>query len=253
MQAFKTDKIFIYPIKSIGFVKQSEIILGKKGLMYDRNWMLVHPDGNFISQREFPQLNKVLCSDLGDQFKLELSDQSFSSISFNKTDAFYDSIPVTLWKMQFLAKLTQIELNKWFSDFLGATIKIVGEPQRIKDALVDGQIAKIDLTFQDGYPIHLINLSSIKDLEDRCGYPLDPMQFRANIYLDFGSPYIEDEIKFIMINNKKFQLIKRCERCIMVNLKPNSDLFEKEPLQTLSHYRKRNNNVEFGVYLKACE
>lgn len=76
------------------------------------------------------------------------------------------------------------------------------------------------------------------------------MRFRANIYLDLGTPYIEDEIDKIKINDIIFQFIKPCERCIMINLEPFTDCFQKEPLKSLSTYRKENNVVKFGIYLK---
>ena len=39
----------------------------------------------------------------------------------------------------------------------------------------------------------------------------------------------------------------------MTTLKPNNSNFQKEPLKTLSKYRKNKNNIEFGIYIYTPE
>jgi uncharacterized protein YcbX len=245
----QTDKIFIYPIKSVGSVKLNAIQLSERGLQYDRNWMLVNDEGNMISQREFPQLNKIRCSDEGNEFKLQLSDSSFPEILFNKSDELYEEIHVKLWGSEFVAYKTQNELTEWFSEYLNHKIHIVTQPARFKQ-LQNFTNASL-MNFQDGSPIHLINIKSVQDLSARCGFALDPMQFRANIYLDLETPYYEDSLKQITINGIEFKFVKSCERCIMINLRPFEDIFGKEPLMSLSKYRKEDHKVHFGIYIAA--
>ena len=247
MLQYKTDQIFIYPIKSVGPVKMNVIELTDRGLRYDRHWMLVYPDGRMISQREFPQLNKIICLDENDSFKLQLVDSSFPEISFNKLDDLKNEVLVSLWGAQFNAYLTQEALTEWFSDYLSEKVYIVTKPDRIKQ-LVNFTNTSL-LNFQDGSPVHLVNLSSVSDLSFRCNIPIDPMQFRANIYLDFKTAYFEDDIRELEINGIPFKFIKPCERCIISTIKPFKDSFNKEPLLTLSKYRKVENGVKFGIYI----
>lgn len=249
MIKYQANEIFIYPIKSVGPVKLNTIDLADKGLRYDRHWMLVYADGSMISQREFPQLNKIICSDEKDAFKLQLIDTSFPEISFMKDDDLKDEILVKMWGAEFNAYKTQDELTSWFSDYLQHEIYLVTKPDRVKQLLNFSNTSL--LNFQDGSPVHLVNLKSVKDLSERCGIPLDPMAFRANIYLDLESAYFEDSIKQIEINGIEFKFIKPCERCIMINLRPFEDKFNKEPLLSLSKYRKEDHKVKFGIYIGA--
>ncbi|MBK6546500.1 MAG: MOSC N-terminal beta barrel domain-containing protein [Saprospiraceae bacterium] len=250
MQAYKTDEIYIYPIKSIGPIKQDQIKINGSGLIYDRYWMLIHPDGSAITQREFPSLNLIHITDDLTHFILNVEGHSVPAIRFQKQADAMSLKEVSLWNKQFIAYETQSELSKWFSHYLGTEILLVTNPSRIKELVYNDKIFNLPLNFQDGYPVHLINYSSINDLSNRCGVDLSPMRFRANIYLDLGTPYIEDEIDKIKINDIIFQFIKPCERCIMINLEPFTDCFQKEPLKSLSTYRKENNVVKFGIYLK---
>ena len=41
---------------------------------------------------------------------------------------------------------------------------------------------------------HLVNLASIRDLEERIGHEVDPRRFRANLYVDLGEPWIERDL-----------------------------------------------------------
>jgi uncharacterized protein YcbX len=247
MLQYQTNQIFIYPIKSVGPVTMASIELDERGLKYDRHWMLVYPDGRMISQREFPQLNKIICSDENDCFKLKLFDSSFPEISFKKLDDLKDEILVSLWSAQFNAYKTQEVLAEWFSDYLSEKIYIVTKPDR-KKQLANFSTSSL-LNFQDGSPVHLVNLSSVSDLSKRCGTAIDHSQFRANIYLDFETPYFEDDIREIEINGILFRYIKPCERCAMSTVRPFEDRFNKEPLLSLSKYRKGENEVKFGIYL----
>lgn len=41
---------------------------------------------------------------------------------------------------------------------------------------------------------HLVNLATVRELEERIGHPVDPMRFRANLYVDLGEPWIERDL-----------------------------------------------------------
>ena len=112
---------------------------------------------------------------------------------------------------------------------------------------------KTNLNFVDGYPIHVINKESVTDLSNKIGYKVEPLQFRPNIIIADLPPFKEDYISKIYASEKEFYFAKKCVRCIMTTLKPNNSNFQKEPLKTLSKYRKNKNNIEFGIYIYTPE
>ncbi len=51
--------LYIYPIKSCRGIQLSQAEVTPKGLLWDREMMLVDGKGKFITQREYPQLATV--------------------------------------------------------------------------------------------------------------------------------------------------------------------------------------------------
>lgn len=244
---YHTSEIYVYPVKSVGAVKMNSIDVYERGLRFDRHWMIIRTNGTMISQREFPQLNKIQCEDMGDSFRFYVADSSYPEIKVDKSDDLQNEIVVDLWGAQFNAFRTQNRFAEWFSDYLSEKTYVVVNPERIK------QLATISkpsyLNFQDGGPVHLVNLSSVHDLSEQSQSSIHPMQFRANIYIDFKTPYFEDHLEKLIINDIAFKVVKPCERCIMINLPPLTDQFSKEPLLSLSKFRKQEHKVQFGLYL----
>lgn len=40
---------------------------------------------------------------------------------------------------------------------------------------------------------HVVNLASVRELSERIGAEVDPLRFRANVYIDMGQPWVERE------------------------------------------------------------
>ena len=58
--------------------------------------------------------------------------------------------------------------------------------------------------------------------------------------------YFEDEIEDFEINEVKFTGLENCARCSIISINQNNAFISKEPLKTLSTYRRSGNNVCFG-------
>ena len=53
---YTLSEINIYPVKSLGGISLNESKVERRGLQYDRRWMLVDKNDKFITQREFNEL-----------------------------------------------------------------------------------------------------------------------------------------------------------------------------------------------------
>ena len=51
--------LFVYPVKSCAGVRVEQALLLDTGLEFDRAWMVVDGDGNFLTQRELPRMALV--------------------------------------------------------------------------------------------------------------------------------------------------------------------------------------------------
>ena len=56
MTALSLSGLYIYPIKSAAGIAVREAKLTRRGLEYDRRWMVVDGQGKFLTQRRFPRM-----------------------------------------------------------------------------------------------------------------------------------------------------------------------------------------------------
>jgi uncharacterized protein YcbX len=143
--------------------------------------------------------------------------------------------------------LVSEEASNWFSNKLNMKLRLAYMPQSTK-RLVDTNYAKGgEVTgFSDGYPILIIGSASLEDLNARLAQPVGMDRFRPNIVFSGGEPFEEDLLHEININNVLMHGVKLCARCIMTTTNQQTAERTKEPLYTLSTYRKKDNKINFG-------
>jgi hypothetical protein len=76
--------------------------------------------------------------------------------------------------------------TRWLSEFLGdqaiGPLKVVEAPGHRFTDHPHGEVS-------------IVNLASVRDLEARVGRPIDPLRFRANLYVDGWPAWIENDAK----------------------------------------------------------
>ena len=61
--------LYVYPVKSCRGIPMQQAQLTARGLQYDREWMVVSPNGRFLTQREEPRLALVGTALVEDQLE----------------------------------------------------------------------------------------------------------------------------------------------------------------------------------------
>ena len=92
----------------------------------------------------------------------------------------------------------------------------------------------------------MLSEESLNDLNTRLKTPVAINRFRPNIVFTGATPYFEDEIEDFEINEVKFTGLENCARCSIISINQDNAFISKEPLKTLSTYRRSGNNVCFG-------
>jgi uncharacterized protein YcbX len=248
-QKFIINELWIYPIKSLGGIRVNEAEVSDRGFLYDRRWMLVDETGRFLSQREFPQLSLLEVSLLGNQLFVSLKNKPTIQIAI----PFLDEAPsrvVQIWEDTCLAWQYPDVFNKFFSDFLQKNVELVFMPTS-SQRKVDVKYAKNgDITsFSDGYPFLLIGQASLDDLNQKLANPIPMNRFRPNIVFKGGFAFEEDTWKQFRVGEVDFICAKPCARCVVTTISQETAKQEKEPLKTLSTYRKFGNKILFGQNL----
>ena len=100
--------------------------------------------------------------------------------------------------------------------------------------------------------VSIIGLSSLRALERAAGMALDPLRFRANIYVSGGSPWAEfDWIGGeILLGQAKLRVVKRIVRCPATEVNPASGERDAEPPRWL---RTHFGHADLGVYAEVIE
>lgn len=244
----QVSELFVYPIKSLGGISLSSSLVTDRGFQYDRRWMLVDADNQFMTQRDFAEMALLQVQVEKEGLKVTHKQKGDSIAIPFETNG--ETIPVQVWSDRVKGIVVDNQLNQWFSDLLSKSCRLVLMPDQTQRR-VDGRYAsnKEITSFSDGYPFLIIGQSSLDDLNNRLEEKLPINRFRPNIVFTGGEPYEEDTLAHFTINDIHFYGVKLCARCVMTTIDQDTIKKGKEPLRTLSKYRMKNNKIYFGQNL----
>jgi uncharacterized protein len=246
--------ITIYPIKSFAGIDLTESEVSERGLLYDRNWMLVDKQGKFISQREFPKLSLLTTGIENGKLIISHRLQNNIDIRLRLDESLNSTDKVEVWDDTMLAEKVNEEASRQLSQILKQDVSLmkIGEnTSRLADPrFVDSEI---QVSFADGFPYLIISQASLDDLNSRLESPVEMNRFRPNIVVSGSKPFEEDTWKEIQIGECVFQIVKPCARCEVTTINQLTAERGKEPLRTLSKYRRDGNKVLFGQNMVALK
>ncbi len=246
----KLTQINIYPIKSLGGISLSSAMVEKRGLRYDRRWMLINSNNDFMTQRQYPKM-ALLQPSLEDRFLvINHKKEKITSLKIPIQNHSNEEIEVPIWDDFCIALTISKEIDEWFSKTLNVSCRLVYMPDSTSRQ-VDPKYSPQEkiVSFADAYPFLIIGEKSLEDLNSRLVTPVPMNRFRPNFVFNGGEPFVEDIFNNFKIGTIPFQGVKPSARCVVTTV--NQDTGEKgtEPLATLSTFRKYDNKVMFGQNL----
>ena len=112
-----------YPIKACRGFDVPASNVQRMGLEHDRRMMVVTPDGEFLTQREYPRL--ALVTPTLKNEAVTLSAPNFESIQFTVQSTGTPS-PINIWSSSGVDAIDQgDEAAAWFTDWLGISVRLV--------------------------------------------------------------------------------------------------------------------------------
>ncbi len=231
------SEINIYPIKSLKGISLTESKIERRGLEFDRRWMLIDEKNKFLTQREFPKMATIETEITKDGLQVSNGAEKLIvpfEIEENNTEK------VQIWQSKCAAKIYQKPINEWFSDVLGANIRLALMPEETQRKVSYFYAVQKDdhVSFADAYPFLLIGMGSLADLNSRLETPVPMNRFRPNLVVSGAESFAEDGWKKIKIGENIFHIVKPCARCAITTIEQNTG--EKqgvEPLKTLASFR----------------
>lgn len=236
----------VYPIKSLGGISLSKLQLTDRGFELDRQWMLIDETGTSFTQREDPRLSlfKVMLKKEG----LEITFNGDSILLPYHSNYLGETITTEMFGNSIQATLEAPILHEWFSDQLNQHLRLV-RPSMEFPRFVKKHPGTV-INFPDSSQYLILGQQSLDFLNDKLRQPIPMNRFRPNIVFEGGKPHEEDQWSSLKIGAAKFEVVKPCARCQITTIDQSTGEVSKEPLKTLSTYRRQGQKVLFGQYLK---
>jgi uncharacterized protein YcbX len=242
--------ILVYPLKGARGVALAESRVLRGGLAHDRRFMLVGPDGTFLSQRRSPRLALVRVQLRPDADAMTISvpggrrrisvDVPLAPSGPRRT--------VRVWKDDVLATEVAGDAAQMLSDHLGERCALVHMPADVLRPVDPRYASPGDrVGFADAFPVLVASLASLADLAARMGRSITMDRFRPNLVLACARPYEEERHARVRIGAVVFRTPKRCARCEVTTIDQATAERGKEPLRTLASYRRDHHEVHFAM------
>jgi len=224
------------------------------GLRHDRTFMLVDPDGTFLSQRTVPAMAALHAEVLRDGDALKFSADGADDL---EVPVAYDGKrrDVSLFERWFGAGVVQdAAADEWFSEQLGrpvALVRVTPEHERPGWGVHQGHTG-----FGDAHALLVTSLSSLDGLNERIveagADPIPMNRFRPNIVVS-GWPvaHTEDRVLRAAAGTAEIGYAARAIRCAVPTVdQATGEKRGPEPTRTLAKYRRQpdyGGGVSFGM------
>ena len=271
--------LYIYPLKSARGIRVNGFQTDRMGPVDDRRWMLVQPNGKFITQRQKPAMALIDVALTVDAIEFhapgmkgvrvpklledELSGVRVSGIAPSESR---NSIRVQVWRDTCEALDCGDIAAQWFSEYLRMPCRLVQIPMSTH-RYVDSDFCDHQETvgFADGFPLLLISQASLDDLNSRLSNAVSMLRFRPNVVVSGCEPFAEDSWRELLGSGSSgssdssdssdssiLTVVKPCSRCSIPSIDFNTGEKDTEVLKALNTFRRREGIVYFGQNI-VCE
>jgi len=240
--------LYVYPVKSCAGIAQASARLAATGFAHDREWMIVTPEGQFLTQREAPRMALITTRLAGDTLRLATPAGKAPPLALDHEGA---RCEVTVWRSRCPAFDAGDAPAAFLSDWLQRPVRLVRfDPagERLSSREWTGEISAPNL-FSDGYPLLVLSVASVADLNRRVGRDLPMNRFRPNVVITGVPAYTEDMGSELVAGEVALRLTKPCTRCAITTTdQVTGERDGEEPLRTLKTYRfdRELHGVTFG-------
>ena len=248
----KVAALAYYPVKGLAGILVETAEVGPTGLRDDRTFMLVEPDGTFLSQRKLPAMATLHAELAVDHLRLSADNAPDLEIEIRYDGKRRD---VSLFEKWFGQGVVQDPAaDAWFTDRLGvpaALVRVTPEHER------PGWGAHRGLTgFGDAHALMITSQSSLDGLNERIvehGGDAIPMnRFRPNLVIaGWDEAHAEDRVLRASVGELEFGYACRSIRCAVPTVdQATGQKAGPEPTRTLATYRRQpdyGGGVSFGM------
>ena len=248
----RVASLHLYPVKSCRGLDVTTAAVDRLGLAGDRRFMVVTPEGGFVTQRTLPAMARITTA-------LHATGVRLSADGFDAIDVPFTAKagvrPVTVWRDTVAADDCGEAAAAWLTAVLGAPMRLVHTGEAYHRPLRPSKARPGDeFSFADGYPFLVVSEASLHHLNDRIaargaeGVPMN--RFRPNLVVAGADAFAEDTWVRIRIGGVTLRNGGPCARCVITTTDQLTGQRGKEPLATLATFRRapqEPTDVNFGT------
>lgn len=241
------SQLFVYPVKSCAGIAISTSRIDATGLAWDRAWMIVDQDGNFVTQRQIPHMCWIETRLSDSALTLCAPGLSPLTIAFDHRG---HRCRVTVWRDSVEAGDMGDTAAQWLDAFLAVPgrrfrlVRFTDSDARVPDLAWTGGVRSANL-FSDGFPVLVVSQGAIDELNRRLlaagSEPVSVSRFRPNIVLSGIAAHDEDQLDQVVFKTAcgelSLRLVKPCSRCTIPDIQPHTAMSSGDVSRTLSGYR----------------
>lgn len=252
-------QLWVYPVKSCAGVQVQAVRLDATGLAHDREWMVVDPQGIFLTQRSHPRMALIRPELLDDGAALALQAPS-QARHVVQPPAVPVAMAVEVWDDR-VAGVDQGEaVAQWLSAYLQTPCRLVrfdrSTARPCSGKWTEGVAAST--FFADGYPLLLTTAAAGTELTERVqaagGPAVDLLRFRANVVLGGLEAHEEDHLAQLHLRTAEgvvtLRPVKPCTRCPIPDIDPATAESSADVSTALAAYRadaRMDGAITFGM------
>ncbi len=245
--------IYAYPLKSARAAALQSVQLDAQGIPQDRRLVVVNPRGGVVTQSDNQALTKIQAT-LVDDVIIFAADGHESHTQPIQTQGQAISGQFYFDRVDLIDQGDAAA--RWLSDVLDQPVRLATSNGHFDRKPPPHYQAGRFNSSQQRFPymghVLVTNSASLADLNAKLDAPVPMDRFRPNLVIDGDLPFAEDQWLHFKIGAAEFEGTMTCERCIMTTQDQATGERGKEPLRTLSKYRKFSggmlSGIAFGIY-----
>jgi uncharacterized protein YcbX len=229
--------LYRYPVKGLSPEALDRVTLEAGGTMpFDRAYAIENGPGRFDPEnpRHLPKIT----------FLMLMRDERLATLSTSFDDATETLTVMRAGKQVARGQLTTPLGRKMIEQFFAAYLQteLRGPP---KVVCAPGH------SFSDVAMkcLHVVNLATVREVERVAGRPIDPLRFRANVYVDGLEPWVERSWtgKQISLGEVRGESVMDTVRCAATNVDPRTGARDMAIPETLL---RTWGHSDLGVYVR---